>query len=323
MRSLTLFTQTVNPGRQIARRVAACCALYAVVLVLAVPGWAQGNGLAFLALDPDPVGQGVGGAYSAAGDGPFAPLFNPAGLASASGNAVGLSVQDWLGDARTVALGGRFAAGQGGLGLFVIGTTSGELEARDLPGPSQGTFEVQYFAVGAGYARRFGALSLGVAAKAISERVFDASAGGFAADAGVQLQPIDGFRVGAAVQHLGQMSELGIERTPLPTTVRGGVTVRPFQLVSSTANETLLSTALHVEVVHRAEQEEPTQVRVGAEAALFDLITVRAGYVANDPVRKFSAGAGLAAGPFQIDYALLPLDAGFGTGQLIAVRYGW
>src|SRR5690606_18469095 len=227
------------------------------------------------------------------------------------------------GDARTVAVGSRFAAGRGGLGLFVAGTTSGELDARDGPGPSAGTFEVQYVAVGAGYARRFGTLQLGVVGKVLSERVFEASAGGVAADVGVQLRPTDGLRLGAAVQHLGRMSALDAERTPLPTTIRGGVTVRPFQLVASTESAVLLSTALHTEVVHRTEQAEPTQVRLGAEATLFDLLTVRAGYVANDPVRRFSAGAGLAAGAFRVDYALLPLDAGFGTGQLIAVRYGW
>src|SRR5690606_32920419 len=96
-----------HPARRAMRRLALGLWPSVVVglLLLAGPVHAQGNGLAFLALDPDPAGQGVGGAYAAAADGPFAPLFNPAGLATEGDNAAALAVQDWLGDARTVAVG--------------------------------------------------------------------------------------------------------------------------------------------------------------------------------------------------------------------------
>ena len=295
-----------------------------IVLILAAPAFSQGNGLAFLTLDPDPAGQAAGGAYSAAGSGPFSPLFNPAGLASGSRNGIALTFQDWIGDARTLGIAGRFGLGEKvGAGLYVLSTSSGDLEARDRPGPAEGTFEVQYFAVGAGIARQFGPVQVGVAGKVLSERVFDSSASGYAFDAGVQVEAMDGFRIGAAVQHLGKMNELETAATPLPTTFRGGVSLRPFRLMAATESTALLSTAFHAEVVYRLEQNDPTQIRIGGEATLFDMLTLRGGYVFGDPVRRVSAGAGLAVGAFRVDYAMLPLDTGFGTGQLISLGYNW
>ena len=312
----TALTKTADGRRRSAVILLFFCTALAVQ--------AQGNGLAFLTLDPDPAGQAAGGAYSAAGSGPFSPLFNPAGLASGSRNGIALTFQDWIGDARTLGIAGRFGLGEKvGAGLYVLSTSSGDLEARDRPGPAEGTFEVQYFAVGAGIARQFGPVQVGVAGKVLSERVFDSSASGYAFDAGVQVEAMDGFRIGAAVQHLGKMNELETAATPLPTTFRGGVSLRPFRLMAATESTALLSTAFHAEVVYRLEQNDPTQIRIGGEATLFDMLTLRGGYVFGDPVRRVSAGAGLAVGAFRVDYAMLPLDTGFGTGQLISLGYNW
>lgn len=299
-------------------------AIVVLVWMASVPVYAQGSGLAFLTLDPDPAAQGAGGAYAASASGSFASLFNPAGLAGTERNTLSLGFQKWIGDARTYSAGGRFSLGEkAGAGLFVLSTSSGDLEARELPGPPTGTFEVQYLAVGGGIARQFGPIQLGVGAKILSERVFEESASGYAFDAGFQAEPTTGFRLGAAVQHVGSMNELSVEETPLPQTVRGGITVQPFRLMSSTDNSTLLSTALHAEVVNRSDQAEPTQFRFGGEATLFDLLTVRGGYVSGDPLRSVTAGAGLAVGAFNVDYAMLPLETGFGTGQLISLGYSW
>ncbi|MDX1438878.1 MAG: PorV/PorQ family protein [Rubricoccaceae bacterium] len=296
----------------------------ALLWLVASPLHAQGNGLAFLALDPDPVAQGAGGAYTASTRGAFAMFFNPAGLAGESRNSIKLGFLDWIEGAQTYSAGGRFSLGEhAGAGLYVLSTSSGDLEARDVPGPSAGTFEVQYLAVGGGLARVFGPVQVGAGVKILSERVFESSASGYAVDAGIQAIPTDGVRFGASIQHLGDMNELDVEATPLPRTIRGGVSVRPFRLMEATANATLLSTALHAEVVNRSEQEEPTQFRFGAEVTLFDLLTVRGGYISGDSVRNLSAGAGLAVGSFNVDYAMLPLDTGFGTGQLISVGYSW
>ncbi len=295
-----------------------------LALLLVNPASSQGAGLAFLTLDPDPAGQAAGGAYSASGIGPFAPLFNPAGLASGNANGLALTFQDWIGGARTVGVAGRFGLGEkAGAGLYVLSTSSGDLDARENPGPAEGTFDVQYLAVGAGVARQFGPLQIGIAGKVLSERVFDSSATGFAFDGGVQLEAMDGFRIGGAVQHLGDMNALDTEATPLPTTFRGGISLRPFRLIATTESNALLTTALHAEVVHRFEQADPTQIHLGGEATLFDMLTLRGGYVPGDPVRSISVGAGLVVGAFRLDYAMLPLDTGFGTGQLISLGYNW
>ena len=52
------------------------------------------------------------------------------------------------------------------------------------------------------------------------------------------------------------------------------------------------------------------------------LLDKNAGYLTNDELRGFSFGAGLTASAFQVDYAMLPFDNGFGgPGHVFTLAY--
>lgn len=299
-----------------------------LLLLFLVPSgtaWAQESGLAFLRVGTNAAAAGMGDVQVASSRDAFSTYWNPAGLAAAASNAVGLSFHAWVADLQTYNVSTRFRAGeQGGIGFFVTATGSGDLAARERPGPAEGTFNVQFISTGIAYGRAIGPVRLGATAKYLSERVFTESANGYAVDLGAQADLFGGdVQAGVAVQNLGSMGDLHAEATPLPRLVRGGVSAAVFTIRSEDDAAPLLRTRLAAEVVHLFPDER-TQFHVGAEGRIFDVIDVRAGYITNEALRRFTVGMGLGYDGIQFDYAFVPFVNDFqDTGHVLTLTYGW
>lgn len=297
--------------------------VFLAVLVLAGTAQAQDSGLAFLRVGPDASGLALGDAGVALGPGPWAAERNPAGLALGAGSEFGLTHHQWIGDMKTYGLSGRFASGsRGGVGLYVRASGSGDLQARDQPGPASGTFDAQFVAVGAAYGVHLGPLRLGMAGKYLSERIYSVSANGFAVDFGAQASLLgDAVHLGATLANVGSMQELADRSTELPRTLRAGVAVQPFRVLSFDDGSTLLDAVFTLEVSHNTVDSE-SHVHLGLAANVFETVRVSGGYVSNDALRDFSAGIGVRAGALTLDYAILPFEAGFGgPGHIFTLLY--
>ncbi|MFT5142769.1 MAG: hypothetical protein ACI80V_001327 [Rhodothermales bacterium] len=294
-------------------------------LTILIPGaaFAQNSGLAFLGLGPDAAGMGIGDAGVAHTRGAFASERNPAGLAMGRNSEMGVTHHQWISDVSTYGVAGRFNAGsRGGIGLYVRASGSGDIDARDTPGPASGTFDVQFVTAGVGIGQSFGPLSVGVAGKYLSERIFSISATGYAADFGAQLRLADGgVKLGAALLNVGSMDELADRSTELPTTVKAGVSLAPFRILAFDDGATLLDAVLTVEF-SRNTVDNRSKMHIGAAASVLETVLLRLGYVSNDALRDFSAGIGISAGTFRIDYAILPFEEGFGgPGHIFSLIY--
>ena len=276
-----------------------------LALGFAGPARAQ-SGLAFLEIGPDAAGLALGDAGAAVEAGPFSTERNPAGLAEGSGTAFALSHHVWFGDVRTYAAAARFNAGtRAGIGLFVRATGAGDLEARQGPGEPDGLFDVQFLTAGVAYGRSFGPVRVGGAVKLLSERIYAVSATGYAADLGIQSEPIPGLRLAAAYQHAGSMEKLDQRPTRLPRTLRAGMAVFPFRVLAM-IDGTVLAEAFLTAEVSRNVVDEVTEWHFGASAHLLDTVRARLGYITGIPLRGMSFGAGVTVDRFQVDYALLP-----------------
>ena len=231
----------------------------------------------------------------------------------------------WIGDLRTYDAAARFQVGRkGGVGLAVTATDSGDLEARDLPGEPDGTFSAQFFSVGVSYGRQIGPLRAGVTAKYLNERIFDNKASGYALDAGVQLDVAQNLLVlGAAIQNLGEMSELEREATELPSTLRAGAAVFPFRILAAEDGTRLLDVSLAAEVSHLFP-DDLTRLHAGAGVTVLDLLIARVGFITKDTLRDLTFGLGLHYDAIAFDYAYLPFDEGFeGPGHVLTLMYTW
>ncbi len=310
-----------------------CAALAAALCCLsALEASGQASGLAFLRISPQAAAAGAGDAYVASTRDAFSTYWNPAGLAAAEGNQASVSHVRWIADVRAYAAAARLAAGRrGAFGLFVTGSGAGDLEAREGPGAADGLFHAQFLTAGLSYARRAGPLRLGATAKYLSEQIYTEDAAGYGFDLGAQLEALrGGLQLGAAVQHLGRMTDLGALATPLPRTARAGAAVYPLRIRTAADDAPLLDTFVSAEAAYLFPASDdgdlPDELRlhVGAGAEVLDMVMVRAGFVTNDEVRRFTFGAGVGIGAFAVDYAFLPLREGYGNaGHFLSLSYGW
>lgn len=285
---------------------------------------AQESGLTFLEIGIDAESTALGDANVNSNGGAFAAFWNPAGLAGQRENSISAAHHIWIANDRTYALYSRLGTGEtGGIGLFVHANTVGDIEQRDNPGPSEGTFSAQYLATGIGYGRAVGRLRVGASIKYISERVIDVSARGYGIDAGIQLDVVDDLLIaGAALTNAGSLSELESIATTLPTTIRGGLTIFPFRMIMED-NTRLVNTMINTEVSYN-EPNGRTRLHVGASAEVVETVTARVGYITNDALRGITAGLGLAISEWQFDYALVNFENGFGgPGHVLSLGYRW
>ena len=315
------MTQTA-PRMSVFRPMAAAALLIVLVMQTAR---AQDSGLAFMAIGVDAASMARGDASVASTTGSFATYWNPAALAVGDANEVGISHHIWIDGVKTYALAGRFNTGRtSGLGLFITGTASGEIEQRDQPGPPSGTFEAQYINFGLSYGLTIGPVRFGASAKYITERIFDDSASGYGVDAGLHSTLFNGgLNVAAVIQNIGKMNELRSKASELPRTFRAGLQFFPFRLVDGLDGSSLAHVSVSTDV-SRNLVDELTRVHIGAEALVLDVIAIRAGYLSNDTLRGFSTGIGLDIADLQFDYALIPFKDGFdGPAHILSLKYGY
>lgn len=296
-------------------------ALLAFSPLLAV---AQDSGLSFLTLGVDAEALAKGDAGVASSDGASASYWNPAGLAGTR-SEVGVSHHVWIGDTRTYALNGAFSVGQrSGIGVSIVATGAGDLEARQQPGESDGLFDAQFVSAGASFGHQFGPVRAGIGVKFLSERIFTNSANGYGFDVGVQTELLnESVHIGAVMANMGSMEELNVEATELPRLLRVGAEVFPFRAITALDGEVFLSTSLLAEVSHNYVTER-TQWHFGLSAEVLETVTARVGYLSDDFLRDVSAGVGVEVSDIWFDYAVLPFEDGFGgPAHILTVRYGF
>jgi len=297
--------------------------LIAAVSVVSVE--AQDSGLSFLALGPDAKALARGDAGVASTTGAFATYWNPAGLATEGVREVALSHHVWIADIRTYALNAGFSIGEkAGLGVFAIATGSGDLEARQRPGESDGLFDAQFVSAGISLGRAFGPVRIGSTVKFLSERIFTNSANGYGFDFGLQTELLEGsVLLGATYSNLGKMEKLNAQATELPELGRVGIEIFPFRMITAVDGEMLLSTSILLEV-SRNYVTERTNLHVGLSGEVLETVTARVGYLSNDFLRDYSAGVGVEVTDLTFDYAILPFENGFGgPAHILTLSYAW
>ena len=291
------------------------------LLLFATSGsYSQDSGLTFLRIGVNAAASAMGDAQVAATEDAFATYWNPAGLAAAR-NGVALSHRLWIGDVRAYDVAARLGSGWG---LAVTATDSGDLVAREAPGEPTGTFSTQFLSISAAYGRVIGPLRIGAAAKYLRERVHEASASGYAFDAGIQLDlPKRLVTLGAALRNVGEMNELQGQPTTLPRTVAAGATLHPFRILANDDGASLLDLELSLEVSHLIPSSI-SRVHAGVGVTILDLATARAGYISNDALRTTTFGLGLYWSTLIFDYAYIPFETGFeGPGHILSLSYAW
>ena len=257
-------------------------------------------------------------AMSAIVSGAASTYYNPAGLlncADSTGAQLMIMHKEWILDTRAEFLGASIPLSEEqAVGFAVNATTVSDIEIRTRPGPAEGTFAARNFSFGVSYAHVLSdEICLGITAKFLLEKILVDQASGFAIDLGAQYRtPIENLFVGAAVANLGSLSEMGSEKTTLPSLLRLGPAYR-FSLDNMQSHVTLASDLLYI------FPEGKSYVNLGGELVFNRTVSARAGYRFGSEARNFSAGVGVNYGIVGLDYAYEPLSADLGNTHTVSL----
>ncbi len=263
-----------------------------------------------------PVGAGpaaLGSAYTALATDAYAPVWNAAGLAQLdSVQAAGMHLP-YIQSVRYEYLGIAvpFDEKRQGIGMAIQYLGSGDIPGRDEVGNPTAPFSTTFAAYSLAYGRRLtDDLSIGGAAKVITEKISDASGKAYAADVGLLYQLHQKLRLGASLTNVGSSLKLVNEPDPLPTAFHGGALWRPSR-----------SWDVCVEGVYR--REGPFGASFGAEYKSGEAFSLRVGYDTSR-TKELGALAGVRGGVAlfwkgqEFSYAASPFGD-LGTAQYLSV----
>lgn len=281
------------------------------------------GGLRFLSIGTDPVQLASAETMAASATGATTLFANPALMAFEQSSSLGFSNTFWLDGAYNRTAAWVQPTRLGTFGFGVLSSTISDIEARQTPGPPDGTFNVTYLSFTGGYAKQMGLFSVGFNASWLSEQLFDFSATGYSVGGGIATQLLDDrIRLGSTVQHLGKMNPLITRSSPLPSIWRSGVRADIIQFSVNRSSEIpiLISTAADVHVP--LDENEAAYVSAAMNVTVSDVLTFYGGLRTGDTRRPFGTGMSIQWQRFRFAYALVPFDAGFGMTHTLGINIG-
>lgn len=277
-----------------------------------------GTGAPFLMLAVGARESAMAGAVVAAELDANALFWNPAGLVGIQYPQVTFNHSEHLLETRydAVAAARKFE-NIGSVGAGVLGFFTGGLEKRTGPSDEpQASFGGYNLCFNLGYGRKMSsALSSGLNAKIVYEKMEEYTSTAFAFDAGISyLTNIKRLKVAAALQNIGTMTRFRHEPFSLPASFKVGVSYVAKEDVLMVASEIL------------KPFQDAAEYRLGGELKIGESAHVRAGYRTGfthlGGVAGFVAGAGFGLNQMTIDYAVDPYGP-LGISHKISVSYSF
>ncbi len=274
-----------------------CISLILITLCFAAYGEVHDNagsyGFKFLQNPVNPVSLSLAGRGSIASN-PAAFVQQPASQVWYSHSIVSASHSLWFADTRFTNLSYSTADRKAHFGLILRNLDFGEIENRDDAGNLIGYYNPIDMNLMANYSFRFSpSIYFGMNAGVLYEKLNTASAYGLNADFGITyLPPIVDTRLNASVRNLGITSKMNEERIDLPLTLE-------MELVKGFNFD---GTKLDLGVFGIKASDEDIKGAVFTELQIHEIFCLRAGYKLNYAAEDISAGFGIKAKSFGIDY---------------------
>lgn len=291
-----------------------------------------GSGMDFLNIAPSSNQLSISEATTATLSGSSAMYSNPALLVLEPSSSLEISYTLWIADVNNQFASANFLRDGYALALGVYNSRSSGFEARDRPGDPIGNFSISYLSISGAAAYKIGPFSAGITGQFLREEVFQLRANGFAVNAGIAAELFQQrVRLGAVLQNLGEMDELDIEATSLPTNFRLGAMANLVEFTTPGVNDLPILLSLHTEWIHPLE-DLPTSdfidhgdnddfFSIALSADIADLFDLRGGYKFGPTERPVSFGLGLNIDPVTVNYAVIPFSTGFGWVHSIGLQF--
>jgi len=272
------------------------------------------TGLPFLKTGTDARSSAMGEAYTAMTGDHSTYGYNPASIRLSDRRQLLLSHRQGFSDVATDYLGTTLPGETVTVGISAMTTSVSNIEIRQRPGDSEGSFDARNAALSAGVAfTPISDLAVGITGKLLYEKIYIDEASGYAFDAGMLYSISNNFRAGISLLNVGTMSALRSEASPLPSTLR-------FGGAYGAAISPEFAVLTGVDIV-KTLNDDGTHFHVGAEVAYQSLLMVRAGYQTGYETKSFSTGIGILYGIVRFDYAFVPMSGSFSPNHTFSLVF--
>lgn len=305
-----------------------------VLLLMSTSLFAQnrGSGFEMLNISPTPFSLSRAEATVSVPEGSASLYINPALLSLNNSSSVDLGYSFWIVDVSNIFGGVNFKNGRHAIAFSFYSSGSDDYEQRDNASQeSNGTFSIQNLSIAAAYSYNFSYLSLGGAIQYLNENNYTYRASGYAFNLGIAGQFLEGrIRTGASISNLGEMEELDIEPTTLPTNFRIGTSADLFEVSAQKNNELPVLVSAYADFVYPMNDNENKDFtdykasdpyfNVGLAFTIAEVLELSGGYRTQDEVRPVAFGASFISDNIKFNYALVPFS-GWGTVHSIGIQY--
>jgi len=219
-------------------------------------------------------------------------------------------------DANVYSVAWRNSGLNSSLGLFFSSLDYGKLEERLDNGTLVGEFHPMDINMGFNYAQRLTSNQLaGITVHGLFTKIHTESALGMSVDFGYIWQtPLQNTNVFANLKNLGFTSKMKNERIDIPYSFEFGANY--FKQMNSDMKLNVEAKAL------KHEDNDDAKYNLGGQIALYDILSLRAGYRINYDIESYTLGLGINWNRFDIDYSYIPIDLdNLGDTHYIGLTY--
>lgn len=286
-----------------------------ILLLIAFASIAAANtGVAFLEIPVGARESALGGAGVMLVDGPVSAAHNPASVGF-SKRSVALVHNRHFADTKTLFIGFTAHRGRFAFAPHYWGTRISDIEYRNSPTSEPiSTFDAVDWTLGSAVAVNLGKnIAAGISARYILEKIHVEESNGWSADAGILARNAwRSLSLGAAVQHIGDMSNFAAEAPKLPTAFRGGLA---YDYALGRAGQLTIVAEAH------AIRENTPLYKGGVEYRAPEYAALRVGWVEGLDTQNISFGLGLFVKQFRLDYAFIPYRENLGEGHRFSLNF--
>jgi opacity protein-like surface antigen len=255
----------------------------------------------------------LGGAFTAAAEGPLALRYNPAALGSTARPGIFLQYQSSFLDIGRGDLAYAAPAWDGGFAIGVSTVDYGSI-TRTTTANKTGvsTFEANDYLLRAGFGRAVSdRISLGGSLAYYRLELDNVSADGFTADlAGPWRPEIEGLRAGFAVRNIGTRARFQAAEEELPLTLAFAAAYDPIERLTISTDYELVRGA-------------GGAVKAGVEFRPADHLALRVGYDGrNEAGSGLAVGGGFRMNDLAVDYAYVPFGD-LGDDHRVSLEWSW
>ena len=231
---------------------------------------------------------------------------NPALLAGCSRSSLTAGHNEWFGTTTSDYIASVFMIGDFITSGAIRILHTGDLEFRDEASSEPiDTFSAWNLSLGFAGSVRLGRFDLGAGFKFLREKVWLEESNGFAFEAGVVVHPLDDLELAGVFQNIGPMVTMVDDSYRLPFTWRFGAKYSHGLPMGSGAVTAEISKSI----------DYTPRAAVALEYSPVRWVALRSGYRFEDESQDFTAGAGLIAGGWTLDYAFVPGKYALGTAH--------